>query len=75
MEGAEVERRGGATARRAIDPIRLSTDGRNRHDPFAILTIPTTILHDPLKILHMGVAIPVKVVASVGETSTIPWRS
>ena len=63
MEGAQVERRGGATARRAIDPTRPKMEGRNRHDPLAILTIPTAILHDPLKIPHIGVAIPVKVVA------------
>ena len=63
MEGAKLERSGGANARRALDPTHPRTEGRNRRDPFAILTIPTTILHDPPKIPHIGVAIPVKVVA------------
>ena len=38
------------------------TEGRNRLDPLAILTIPTTILHDPPTIPHTHVPIPVRVV-------------
>ena len=39
------------------------TEGRNRRDPLAILTIPITILHDPPTIPHTHVPIPVRVVA------------
>ena len=39
------------------------TERRNRHDPFAILTIPTKILHDPPKIPRIDLAVPVTFVS------------
>ena len=38
-------------------------EGRNRRDPFAIPTIPTTILHDPPTIPRSRIAILVTFVA------------